>query len=68
MVNFKYADVAQSVVHLIRNQKVASSNLAISSIHFVHRTLIYHIYHLNKTLLHEKFFFSKILITCYIFL
>ncbi len=31
MVNSYYADVAQSVVHLIRNQKVASSNLAISS-------------------------------------
>lgn len=34
MVNLTHADVAQSVVHLIRNQKVASSNLAISSIHY----------------------------------
>ena len=32
MLNLSHADVAQSVVHLIRNQKVASSNLAISSI------------------------------------
>ncbi|GEM_PF-2498777 len=31
MLECYYADVAQSVVHLIRNQKVASSNLAISS-------------------------------------
>lgn len=31
MLQCRYADVAQLVVHLIRNQKVASSSLAISS-------------------------------------